>query len=1189
MEDYSDLNLKRLSNISADTASSVLETCIKLRGTSDFKATMEDVIVDIRDMCDAEHCCVFVIDRNTRGCYVLCEAFSKDTKLLPMATYVNDDFFDIADSWEATMAGNSCILVRDDADYEVIKERNPAWVESIKSAGGNNIIMFPLRSRNQLIGYIWAINYDVKRADRIKETLEVSTFIIGSELGNYILLEKLKENSSRDLLTGVMNRNEMNILVDKLSRGLEGDTTVGVIFADMNGLKVVNDSEGHSAGDILLKKAASVLKTLFDIKYVFRAGGDEFAIIVPGMTEKELKDKIELIHRECNNYENLSFSVGGSFEPKSGNVRVALRHADENMYENKRKFYEDADEPIPDERVNVPLKKNNNDMREQNLFNEMNYDTLTGLPSMSFFFKLAEVGRNSMYEQEIPSAVVFINLKDLRFYNQKHGFIEGDALIRQLAEILDEQFGADNCSRFGQDHFAVFTEEKDLEKKLKTVFKEMKKANGGKSLAVRAGIYPDSMGLVETSLACDRAKFACKAIKDDKGSCFKYFDDKMLKWEVNRQYVVENIDRALAEDWITAYYQPIVRATNGKVCDEEALARWIDPDKGMLSPAEFIPILEDTKLIYKVDLHIVDVILERIKRQSAAGKLTAVPISINLSRTDFDACDIVEEIWNRVRIAGVPPELLTIEITESVVGQNYEYMKEQINRFKELGFCVWMDDFGSGYSSLEMLRELDFDLIKFDMRFMRKFDSSPKSRVLLTELMRMACSLNFETVCEGVETLEQVEFLSQIGCTKMQGYYFCKPISYDQILERYKTGKQIGFENPDESYYQKTISAINLYDLGALSNEDNESIRHYFNTLPMAIIESDGKNMEIARCNKSYSEFMEAYHKISDLFQGYIRQCKTQGQRILVNEMTDDGEVVNALVRHLIDNPINGKGAYAIAILEITPLGEQSLTYTSVAKVLSADYIDLYHIDLKANTYTQYSHDMENANISAAKKGTDFFGAAAKDALQYIYKDDLAEFLEILTKENVLKAIEISGAFTHTYRLLLGDKYQYVNMKAVPMDKRKDQIIVGVNNVDAQMRQQAAIDKLKEDASAYAKASALLGDVIALYTVDPDTEEYVQYSANSDFSDLGTSTQGTEFFKTAVDEAEAVILPEDYDDFAESFTRDNVLELTKNGKVYMYSYRLKIANGAIKVTLRAGMVNENGKSQLIVGVCEADQ
>ena len=93
MEDYSDLNLKRLSNISADTASSVLETCIKLRGTSDFKATMEDVIVDIRDMCDAEHCCVFVIDRNTRGCYVLCEAFSKDTKLLPMATYVNDDFY----------------------------------------------------------------------------------------------------------------------------------------------------------------------------------------------------------------------------------------------------------------------------------------------------------------------------------------------------------------------------------------------------------------------------------------------------------------------------------------------------------------------------------------------------------------------------------------------------------------------------------------------------------------------------------------------------------------------------------------------------------------------------------------------------------------------------------------------------------------------------------------------------------------------------------------------------------------------------------------------------------------------------------------------------------------------------------------------------------------------------------------
>ena len=234
----------------------------------------------------------------------------------------------------------------------------------------------------------------------------------------------------------------------------------------------------------------------------------------------------------------------------------------------------------------------------------------------------------------------------------------------------------------------------------------------------------------------------------------------MLSRELNTQYVIENIDRAINENWITAFYQPIVRATSRKVCDEEALARWIDPEKGMMSPADFIPVLEDSRLIYKVDLHICDVIIERLKNQFHTG-LTIVPVSINLSRTDF--------------------EFLTIEITESVIGQNLDFMKSQILRFQELGFKVWMDDFGSGYSSLDLLRELQFDVIKFDMRFMRQFEN-PKSRVLLTELMRMAISLNIETVTEGVETPEQVEFLSEIGCTKMQGYYFCKPIPWEQIV-----------------------------------------------------------------------------------------------------------------------------------------------------------------------------------------------------------------------------------------------------------------------------------------------------------------------------------------------------------------------------------------------------------------------
>ena len=186
-------------------------------------------------------------------------------------------------------------------------------------------------------------------------------------------------------------------------------------------------------------------------------------------------------------------------------------------------------------------------------------------------------------------------------------------------------------------------------------------------------------------------------------------------------------------------------------------------------------------------------------------------------------------------------------------------MKERISRFQELGFQVWMDDFGSGYSSLDLLQEMRFDLIKFDMRFMRQFETSPRSRVILTELMRMVQNLGIESICEGVETAEQADFLSEIGCTKMQGYFFCKPIPVEEIWTRFKNGTGIGFENPEEAVYYRTIGTINLYDLSSVSTEDGEGSKRYFDTIPMAVYEYDGKVMKMIRANKSFRDFLSRY------------------------------------------------------------------------------------------------------------------------------------------------------------------------------------------------------------------------------------------------------------------------------------------------------------------------------------------
>ena len=330
---------KRMSTISADIASAVLETCIKLRSPDDFRETMRSICVDIRDLCDSEHCCILLMDPQKRKCAVLCEAFSEGSKLLPMEHYVDDSFYGIADSWKDTIAGSNCLIVKNAHDMEVVKERNPVWYASLTGAGARNIILFPLEFKGDLLGYIWSLNFDADNAATIKETLELTTFILASEIYSFKLLDRLHVLSSTDMLTGVMNRNEMNNFVDAAANSNSGKS-VGVLFADLNGLKTVNDSGGHEAGDKLLKDAASALREVFAVHEIFRAGGDEFVAIITNTTEEELNEKAARLTEAAKHYDNLVFALGSAYADNVRNIRQALHTADERMYADKSLYYE---------------------------------------------------------------------------------------------------------------------------------------------------------------------------------------------------------------------------------------------------------------------------------------------------------------------------------------------------------------------------------------------------------------------------------------------------------------------------------------------------------------------------------------------------------------------------------------------------------------------------------------------------------------------------------------------------------------------------------------------------------------------------------------------------------------------------------------------------------------------------------
>ena len=325
-----------MADLSAETAYDVLKACIKLRGSDDVQKAFQEVVEDIRTICGSDHCCILLTDSKKCSCTVFAESLREGTNLLSMSKYI-DGFYAITETWPDTLAGSTCIIVKDERDMEKLWEQNPIWGESLDQAGVKSIVLFPLRHGAELLGYMWALNFNVADAMKIKETLEVTTFFLASEIASYQLLNRLEIMSTIDSLTGIKNRNVMNNHVDQIVSGQE-PMPLAVLFADLNGLKRMNDVQGHSAGDKMLQSAASILQGVFHDGEVYRAGGDEFMVLVPEIEEDELQKRIARIHLLSKKTEDVSFSIGVCYG--ESNIRRAMRLADERMYAEKSAYYD---------------------------------------------------------------------------------------------------------------------------------------------------------------------------------------------------------------------------------------------------------------------------------------------------------------------------------------------------------------------------------------------------------------------------------------------------------------------------------------------------------------------------------------------------------------------------------------------------------------------------------------------------------------------------------------------------------------------------------------------------------------------------------------------------------------------------------------------------------------------------------
>lgn len=413
------------------------------------------------------------------------------------------------------------------------------------------------------------------------------------------------------------------------------------------------------------------------------------------------------------------------------------------------------------------------------------HDRLTGLPSMLNFLDYANSPKNEIFRSgKIPAMVAF-DFFGFKVYNTRYGIQEGNKLLVEFSIILKDIFGKNSVSRFGEDHFYVLTCAGGIRERLDEVFERLSKANHGRTVPVRSGVYIYDMDdAVSASEACDRAKMACDVDRHSYMSFYNIFDKNLLEKERTRSFVLLNIGDALKNHEIEVYYQPQVDARTGKLCGAEGLARWNSPKAGLMMPGKFIPVLEAANLTYKLDICIIRQIARDFRKCIEEGT-PIVPVSFNFSRTDFETCNPYEELQKAVKEYNLEPKMFRVEITESTLMSDPAKIKEQMTLFRKAGYEVLMDDFGSAYSSLATLRDFDFDEIKIDMGFMRNF--SDKSKKIIRPMIMLAQSLDVHTLTEGVETAEQLSFLQQAGCERIQGYYFSKPIPYSEFVQKLKT------------------------------------------------------------------------------------------------------------------------------------------------------------------------------------------------------------------------------------------------------------------------------------------------------------------------------------------------------------------------------------------------------------------
>lgn len=412
-------------------------------------------------------------------------------------------------------------------------------------------------------------------------------------------------------------------------------------------------------------------------------------------------------------------------------------------------------------------------------------DKLTNLFNQEYFFEKVE--HRLKFDRFTPYYLVVTDIVNFKLINDLHGKPFGDTILLRMADDIRRHAAPDDIyGRLYNDHFVMLVPKRHFDgEKYAAAFKSNLSYlnNFSYTIIEHLGIYEVDDVSLPVSVMCDRAFLALKTIKNDYKTAFAYYDDRLRSEVLQMQMLMNELPQALKFGEVVMYLQPQV-TKECTVVGAEALVRWNHRERGIIPPSEFIQVIEKINIISDVDKYVWECACAKLAEWKKNGH-EELTISVNISAKDFFMLDLYETFTSLVKKYDISPKNLNLEITETAVIMDLENQMQLLNRLRSAGFVIEMDDFGSGYSSLNMLKDISVDVLKIDMAFLQKSKDDEKSRLILEKIIVLAKELGMRVVTEGVETENQMAFLSETGCDLFQGYYFSRPIPVIDFEEKY--------------------------------------------------------------------------------------------------------------------------------------------------------------------------------------------------------------------------------------------------------------------------------------------------------------------------------------------------------------------------------------------------------------------